>query len=117
MVPRVTPLALDGANERGALPLIEAMVKGQPIPKASGPKMPMSAVTLDAPLPLPSRNLFCVGRNYRAHAAELARTIFRDSGSPDEAWPMIFSKVPECVIATNQPIRMPGSGSIRSDRL
>ncbi len=101
----VTPLALDG--ERGALPLIEAMVAGKPVPKASGPKLPVAAIKFDAPLPQPRRNLFCVGRNYRAHAAELARTIFKDSGSPDEAWPMIFSKVPESVIAPDQPIRLP----------
>jgi 2-keto-4-pentenoate hydratase/2-oxohepta-3-ene-1,7-dioic acid hydratase in catechol pathway len=112
----VTPLALDGANERGALPLIEAMVKGQPIPKASGPKMPMAGITVDAPLPHPRRNLFCVGRNYKAHAAELARTIFRDAGNAaEESWPMIFSKVPECVIANNQPIRLPKGVSDQID--
>jgi len=104
----VTPLALgEHARQVGALALIETMVVGKPVPKASGPALPVMAVTFEAPLPRPRRNLFCVGRNYRAHAAELARTVFRDSGDPDEAWPMIFSKVPESVIGPNQPIRVP----------
>jgi len=104
----VTPLALgEHARQVGALALIETMVAGKPVPKASGPALPVMAVTFEAPLPRPRRNLFCVGRNYRAHAAELARTVFRDSGDPDEAWPMIFSKVPESVIGPNQPIRVP----------
>ena len=104
----VTPLAMgDRARDAGALPLIEAMAKGEAAPKPAGPRLPVSAIKLDAPLPKPRRNLFCVGRNYRAHADELARTIFRDSGSPDEAWPMIFSKVPESVIGTGAPIVLP----------
>ena len=73
-----TPLAVAHAS-RGALPLIQALVRGEPLPMASGPRLPVEAITLRAPLPQPLRSLFCVGRNYRAHAAELAGSVFRET--------------------------------------
>jgi 2-keto-4-pentenoate hydratase/2-oxohepta-3-ene-1,7-dioic acid hydratase in catechol pathway len=71
--------------------------------------LPVSALTLRAPLPRPHRNLFCVGRNYRAHAAELASTIFRDSPKQEDQWPIVFTKVPECVIGPADEIKLPGA--------
>ncbi len=59
-----------------------------------------------APFPRPSRNIFCVGKNYHEHAHEFARSGF-DSGAASGAVPdapILFSKVPECVIASGQPI-------------
>jgi len=53
-----------------------------------------------APVPRPRRNIFCVGKNYRDHAAEFARSGV-DASSGGElipTAPIIFSKVPECVI-------------------
>ena len=64
---------------RGALPLIQALARGEPLPPPSGTRLPVEVITLRAPLPRPLRSLFCVGRNYRAHAAELASTVFRDT--------------------------------------
>ncbi len=78
----------------------------------------MRAVELEAPLPLPRRNLFCVGRNYRAHAKELAGTIFAkdpNNDAPIDQWPIVFTKVPECVIASNEVIRLPGAISEQID--
>ena len=58
----VTPLALrDRAHAAGALALVEAMAEGAPLPKPSGAALPLSAVKLDAPIPVPRRNIFCVG--------------------------------------------------------
>ena len=31
---------------------------------------PLARVRLQAPIPRPARNIFCLGRNYAAHAAE-----------------------------------------------
>jgi 2-keto-4-pentenoate hydratase/2-oxohepta-3-ene-1,7-dioic acid hydratase in catechol pathway len=104
----LTPLALGSrAETRGALPLIEADAEGLPQPPASGPRLPLAAVRLDAPLPRPRRNLWCVGRNYRAHAKELAGTIFQADEKPIDRWPIVFTKVPECVIGHGQPIVLP----------
>jgi 2-keto-4-pentenoate hydratase/2-oxohepta-3-ene-1,7-dioic acid hydratase in catechol pathway len=46
---------------------------------------------LDAPIPRPARNIFCLGRNYREHAAE--------RGAEAPANPVYFTKAPECVLA------------------
>ena len=103
-----TPLALPDAS-RGALPLIQAMVGGQGLPRASGPRLPLSAITLAAPLPRPLRNIFCIGRNYRSHAAELSNTMFREVVAGEEPWPIVFTKLPECVVGPHDRVRLPGA--------
>ncbi len=102
-----TPLAVADA-ERGALELIRSLVSGQALPAEAGPRLPVSAITLRAPLPRPQRNLFCIGRNYRAHAEELATSVFRDQMAEEPEWPMVFSKVPETVIGPFDTVRLPG---------
>jgi 2-keto-4-pentenoate hydratase/2-oxohepta-3-ene-1,7-dioic acid hydratase in catechol pathway len=114
----VTPLAAgERARESGALALIELLAEGRPMPPAAGPTLPLSAVKLDAPLPRPRRNIFCAGVNYRAHAAEWAASGM-DGPRPAQAsapesseYPVIFSKVPDCVIGPGEPIRIPGGVS------
>jgi len=104
----VTPLAVDErAKTRGALVLIEALAEGAAMPRAAGPSLPLSAVELEAPIPLPRRNIFCVGINYRTHAAEFGRSGIDASltAAPDD--PVVFSKVPDCVIAPGAAICMP----------
>jgi 2-keto-4-pentenoate hydratase/2-oxohepta-3-ene-1,7-dioic acid hydratase in catechol pathway len=101
-----TPLAAQDA-ERGALSVIRALVSGQALPPEAGPRLPVSAITLRAPLPRPQRNLFCVGRNYRAHAEELAASVFRDAVADKDSWPIVFSKVPETVIGPFDTVRLP----------
>jgi 2-keto-4-pentenoate hydratase/2-oxohepta-3-ene-1,7-dioic acid hydratase in catechol pathway len=106
----LTPLALGRrAEARGALALIEAQAEGRGVPPAAGPRLPVAAVKLDAPLPRPRRNLWCVGRNYRAHAKELEGNIFSGDDRPIDRWPIVFTKVPECVIGPGEPILLPGS--------
>ena len=56
-----TPLAVPDAED-GALSIIRGLAHGQALPAAAGPRLPVSAITLRAPLPRPQRNLFCVGR-------------------------------------------------------
>jgi 2-keto-4-pentenoate hydratase/2-oxohepta-3-ene-1,7-dioic acid hydratase in catechol pathway len=102
-----TPLAAQDA-ERGALSVIRALVSGQALPPEAGPRLPVSAITLRAPLPQPRRNLFCIGRNYRAHAEELAASVFRDAVADKDSWPIVFSKVPETVIGPFDTVRLPG---------
>jgi len=101
-----TPLAVADAS-RGVLPLIQMAARGEPLPASSGTRLPVDAVTLRSPLPRPLRSLFCIGRNYRAHAAELASTVFRESMPTDDPWPIVFGKLPECVIGPFDTVRMP----------
>jgi 2-keto-4-pentenoate hydratase/2-oxohepta-3-ene-1,7-dioic acid hydratase in catechol pathway len=104
-----TPLAVADAS-RGALPLIQSLARGEALPAAAGTRLPVEVITLRAPLPRPLRSLFCVGRNYRAHAAELAGTVFRESTPEKDGWPIVFTKLPECVIGPHDTVRLPGSG-------
>ena len=105
---QATPLAV-AEPERGALRLIEALARGEPLPPAAGAGVALDAVVLRAPLPRPLRSLFCVGRNYRAHAKELADSVFRASAPVEDAWPIVFSKLPECVIGPRDDVRLPGA--------
>ena len=89
----LTPLAVADAS-LGALPLVQALARGDALPQASGPRLPLKAVQLRAPLPRPLRGLFCVGRNYRAHAAELSASVFSTHDAAKESWPIVFGKWP-----------------------
>jgi 2-keto-4-pentenoate hydratase/2-oxohepta-3-ene-1,7-dioic acid hydratase in catechol pathway len=103
----LTPLAVANAAS-GALELVQRLAAGQPLPAAAGPRLPTDAVVLRAPLPLPRRNLFCVGRNYRAHARELAGSVFDAVLPAEDRWPIVFSKLPETVVGPHDTVRLPG---------
>jgi 2-keto-4-pentenoate hydratase/2-oxohepta-3-ene-1,7-dioic acid hydratase in catechol pathway len=92
----------------GALALIEALARGEPLPPPSGPRVALSAVTLRAPIPRPRRNVFCVGRNYHSHAQELSGSVFRDNLPKEHQWPMVFTKFPETVVGPYDAVRLPG---------
>src|ERR1700689_1115631 len=68
--------------------------------------MPLREAEIEAPIVRPRRNIFCVGKNYYEHAKEFASSGF-DSSAANGAvpkHPIIFSKVPECVIAHGAPV-------------
>ena len=80
-----------------------------------GKAIDLSEVEIEAPIPRPARNVMCVGKNYFDHAHEFSRSGF-DSSSRDKSdaipeVPIIFTKVPESVIADGQDIRHPGGVS------
>ena len=61
------------------------------------------------PLPQPRRNVWCVGRNYHAHAKELQTSVLKDNDKHPESWPIVFTKVPECVVGPYDNITLPGA--------
>src|SRR3982750_710810 len=70
----------------------------------------LDAVQLLAPIPRPRRNIFCVGKNYHAHAKEFAGSGFDSSaqaGGDVPKVPIFFSKVPESVAAPGADILIP----------
>jgi 2-keto-4-pentenoate hydratase/2-oxohepta-3-ene-1,7-dioic acid hydratase in catechol pathway len=77
----------------------------------TGAGLPLSAVKIEAPIPRPARNVMCVGKNYHEHAKEFTRSGFDSSASSAAdaipTAPIIFTKVPECVIASGVDIRYP----------
>ncbi|HVE55132.1 MAG TPA: fumarylacetoacetate hydrolase family protein [Ramlibacter sp.] len=102
----LTPLAVaDGAT--GALEIIERLARGDGLPREAGPRLPAQAVRLAAPIPQPRRNLFCAGRNYRSHAAELSTSVFAGSLPEKDAWPILFTKFPETVTGPHDTVRLP----------
>lgn len=72
-------------------------------------------VKLEAPIPLPRRNIFCVGRNYHAHAKELSASVFKNNTANPESWPIVFTKVPECVVGPRDDVILPAEVSQQID--
>lgn len=91
----------------GALPLIQQHSADSTLPPLSDIKHACSEVQLLAPIPHPRRNIFCVGRNYHEHAKELANSVFKDSKAEEKSWPIVFSKVPECVVGPFDNVQLP----------
>jgi len=97
-----------GEAPLGLLPTIEAMAQGARWPDTAE-EVALDLRALLAPLPRPRRNLFCVGRNYHAHAAELRDSVFKGSAAKVDHWPIVFTKVPETVIGPYADVRLPGA--------
>ncbi|MGF6347428.1 fumarylacetoacetate hydrolase family protein [Variovorax sp. W2I14] len=112
----VTPLQLTPEQaDSGVLTLIEILARGGSLPEASGPAVDLREVVLDAPLPKPRRNLWCVGRNYHAHAKELSASVFKDNAAKTDEWPIVFTKVPECVVGPHDEVLVPADVSAQID--
>lgn len=65
---------------------------------ADGPEYALSEVTLLEPIPRPPA-IFCIGRNYAAHIAEL--------GNEKPAKPIVFLKLPLSSAPPSGPVRTP----------
>ena len=94
----------------GVSAVVQAQSLGRGLPQ-SGESFAIRDVKLCAPFPRPRRNIFCVGKNYFEHAKEFAQSGFDSSaakpGDDIPTDPIIFTKVPETVIATGEPIVIP----------
>ncbi|MFP5110886.1 fumarylacetoacetate hydrolase family protein [Bacillaceae bacterium C204] len=60
--------------------------------------IPIEEVTLLAPIPKPSKNIFCVGKNYAEHAIEMGS----EADIPEHI--MVFTKAPTTVIGPNEKV-------------
>jgi len=92
-------------SNKGALSIVRKQAISEALPKLLS-AIALADVTLEAPIPRPARNIFCVGKNYVDHAAEFAGSGFDSSAAQgaQPTAPIIFSKLPECVIASGEPI-------------
>ena len=77
--------------------VLERIASGDRTP-ADGQAYPLAQVTLLAPIPRPAA-IFCVGRNYAAHIAEM--------GSDKPAKPLVFLKLPLSSVPPGGPIKKP----------
>jgi 2-keto-4-pentenoate hydratase/2-oxohepta-3-ene-1,7-dioic acid hydratase in catechol pathway len=64
-------------------------------PKAAGESFSVDDIRWHAPIPRPSKNVFCVGRNYLTHIEEGARARGVEVKLPDA--PVFFTKAPTAV--------------------
>ncbi len=80
-------------------------------------RVPLSEVRLKSPIPRPHRNVFCVGKNYHAHAKEFAGSGFDSSAGKGEVpeAPIVFSKVPESVVGPGDAVRIDATVSTAID--
>ena len=106
---KVTPVSVGDIND---------LFRGQRA-EPKGEAIALSSVKLKAPVPLPLRNIMCVGKNYHEHAKEFSASGF-DSSSTGAAdaiptAPIIFTKVPQSVIGPDEPIRYPTGVSDQLD--
>jgi 2-keto-4-pentenoate hydratase/2-oxohepta-3-ene-1,7-dioic acid hydratase in catechol pathway len=103
------------AEDRGALAVIERDLRADS--PSLGASIPTAGLVFEAPIPRPRRNIFCVGKNYHEHVHEFAKSGFDSSAAagavPDS--PIIFSKVPECVIAPGAAIEIDPAASTAVD--
>lgn len=77
--------------------------------RALGERIRLADVRLDAPL-RPHKNVFCVGRNYLAHAEEGARARGQELKLPDV--PTFFTKAPTAIAAPDEDLALdPGASS------
>ncbi len=95
----------------GALAVIEHFSHSSERLLNDGVTLLYASVSIEAPIPQPRRNIFCVGKNYYDHAREFSSSGF-DSSATSAAdaipeLPIIFSKVPETVIAPGAAIKIP----------
>ncbi len=80
--------------ERALLDLVAEGRAGLATWQAKGvERVPLADVKLTAPIPEPKRDIFCVGKNYHAHAAEFHSSGF-DSSAREQvpSHPVIFTK-------------------------
>jgi 2-keto-4-pentenoate hydratase/2-oxohepta-3-ene-1,7-dioic acid hydratase in catechol pathway len=72
-----------------------------------------AAMTLLAPIPHPTKNVFCVGRNYLDHVAEVAGTPAANADIPK--YPQFFTKPPTAVIGPDATVRLDENVTKRLD--
>jgi 2-keto-4-pentenoate hydratase/2-oxohepta-3-ene-1,7-dioic acid hydratase in catechol pathway len=59
-----------------------------------------------APIPLPRRNIFCIGKNYHDHVKELSQTGLASApAAPLPIAPIVFTKAPSSVVGDGAPVQ------------
>jgi 2-keto-4-pentenoate hydratase/2-oxohepta-3-ene-1,7-dioic acid hydratase in catechol pathway len=75
--------------------------------KQSSESIGFDEVHFLAPIPRPSRNIFCVGKNYREHALEFSKSGYEAGaikGAEVDEYPAVFTKPASCVVGTGASV-------------
>jgi len=77
------------------------------VPASDGEWIDLSAVRLLAPVPQTPRNIICVGKNYREHAKEFARSGFEAGATTDvDSFPAVFTKPSSAIIGPGDKVEL-----------
>ena len=113
------PGVVDGETIRPleGLASLDEFVKLDPAARAAaqrrlGDEVPLASATLHAPL-RPHKNVFCIGRNYLAHAEEGARALGKQLELPSV--PTIFTKAPTAIADPGATLNLSGTVSQKYD--
>jgi 2-keto-4-pentenoate hydratase/2-oxohepta-3-ene-1,7-dioic acid hydratase in catechol pathway len=113
------PGVVDGERIRPleGLSSLDEFVKLDPAARTAaqgrlGDAVPISSATLHAPL-RPHKNVFCIGRNYLAHAEEGARALGKQLELPSV--PTIFTKAPTAIADPDATLNLSGTVSQKYD--
>ncbi len=102
---------LDGVASLDALIALDPAARDAAL-KRTGDPVPLAGTTLHAPLH-PRKNVFCVGRNYLAHAEEGARVRGEELKLPTV--PTLFTKAPTAIAGPNATLHLDGDVSQKYD--
>ena len=95
---------------------IIALIGRAQMPATRSP-IALAQLQVEAPIPRPARNIFCVGKNYHEHAHEFSKSGFDSSAAAGAVpkHPIIFSKVPETVIPNHAKVLINKAASTAID--
>lgn len=108
---RITELQTPEGSSRDPMIcfLEHELVGGNPV--HLGDSRPIDDLQLLSPIRWPSKNVICVGKNYRAHAAEFTGSGYDSSASSSKdvipESPILFSKAPSCLIGAHDDVVVP----------
>ena len=83
-----------------------ALIKAREISANTAPGLPLNALRILPPIPRPSRNIFCVGKNYPEHVKEVQSIVASDKDTSDATpnLPIIFTKATSSIIGPGAAI-------------
>ncbi|HVJ44480.1 MAG TPA: fumarylacetoacetate hydrolase family protein [Dongiaceae bacterium] len=95
---------------------VAALIGRSTLPQTLSP-LALGRVQVEAPIPRPGRNIFCVGKNYHEHAHEFSKSGFDSSAAAGAVpkHPIIFSKVPETVVPNHAKVLINKNASTAID--
>jgi 2-keto-4-pentenoate hydratase/2-oxohepta-3-ene-1,7-dioic acid hydratase in catechol pathway len=76
--------------------------------QTAGKSIALSQIKLLAPI-TPGRNIFCVGKNYRAHAREFSQSGFEAGavkGAEIDEYPAVFTKPTTCIVGPSDVVSL-----------
>ncbi|MEO1251871.1 MAG: fumarylacetoacetate hydrolase family protein [Pseudomonadota bacterium] len=109
ITPIFGPISAGGADP--FIAFIESDLTNNASYEAIGDAIPVSEVTLLAPIAAPSKNVFCVGLNYHAHASEFTASGYdqprEDNGAAAPSHPIVFTKAATSLVGAFDDVIVP----------